>query len=296
MFGIHFDHSEYKNLLSGLKRAHKIGAKNIQIFVGDNHHTTLSKKDKFDPLEISKVKEFIKLKKIKLFIHGLLSLNFCFPPDSPRFKWGLDNLIHDLKICNQFNCSGVVIHLGSFKTPSIQLTYEECLKNFIKSLKIVLKKVKKSKILIETSVNKPNTIGGTIESLSDIYQSLNTSDKKRIRFCIDTCHIFSAGYPVHKIDGVKRYFQEFDLLIGNSKIELIHLNDSKTGFDSHIDRHESIGKGFIFNKDLGGDPKALEELIKIASKHDIPIVLETNSKYFSSEIKLLKNIYKKINQ
>ncbi len=288
--GVHFDHYQYPNLLSALKKLNKIKVNAIQIFIGDNHMTTLSKKNKFSKDDFIKIKEYLKKKNIKLNIHGLLSLNYCFPPNSPRFKWGLDNLIHDLNICKSIDCQGVVIHMGSYKTPSINIGYKDCLKNFVDSLHIVLSKTKKSKIILETSVNRPNTVGGTIESLKELYDSINEKDKKRIKFCIDTCHIFSAGYPIQTIEGCKQYFEDFDRLIGLKHISLIHLNDSKEPFNSHKDRHESIGKGYIFNKKLGGDQKVLKEIIKIAKKNKINIILETNPQYFNKEIKLLKSL------
>lgn len=290
--GVHFDHYQYPSLLSAIKSLNKIGANAIQIFVGDNHHTTLSKKNKFTNNDFSLIQHYLKKKNIHLNIHGLLSLNFCFPPDSPRFKWGIDNLIHDLNICKSLgmNCGGVVIHMGSFKTPSINISYKDCLNNFVKSLHIVLSKVKKTNIILETSVNRPNTIGGTIESLKELYDSICPKDKKRIKFCIDTCHIFSAGYPIQTIEGCKQYFDEFDRFIGIKKISMIHLNDSKEPFNSHKDKHESIGKGYIFNKKLGGDPAVLKEIVKIAENNGINIILETPHKFFVKEVKLLRSM------
>ncbi len=293
--GYHLNRNKYPNLLSALKKLKKNKVNAIQIFIGDNHMTTLSKKNKFSKDDFILIKKYLKKKNIKLNIHGLLSLNYCFPPDSPRFKWGLDNLIHDMNVCKKMDCKGVVIHMGSYKTPSINIGYQDCLKNFVKSLHIVLSKTKKSKILLETSVNRPNTIGGTIESLKELYDLIDSKEKKRIKFCIDTCHIFSAGYPIQTIEGCKQYFEDFNRLIGNQYIELIHLNDSKEPFNSHKDRHESIGKGYIFNKDLGGDPEVLKEIVKIAKKHKINIILETNPNYFNKEVKMLKNISKSLN-
>ena len=128
--GYHLNRNKYPNLLSALKKLDKIKADAVQIFVGDNHVTTLSKKNKFTSEDFILIKEYLKKKNIKLNIHGLLSLNYCFPPDSPRFKWGLDNLIHDMNVCKKIDCQGIVIHTGSYKTPSINIGYQDCLNNF----------------------------------------------------------------------------------------------------------------------------------------------------------------------
>lgn len=288
--GIHLDHYRYKTLLQALHKAKVLNVKHIQVFVGDNHHTTLSKKNKYTKEDYHKIKEFLKKNKMTMNIHGLLSLNFCFPSDSPRFQWGLDNLIHDMKVCKEFGgkCMGVVIHMGSFQTPSIQISYQDCLHNFVKSLQIVLSKVKKGKVILETSTNRPNTIGGTLESLSDLYHAIPSKDRKRIGFCIDTCHIFSAGYPIHTPHGMKQYFDDFDRLIGIEHIDLIHLNDSQTPFASQKDRHETIGKGHIFKKELGGDIESIRYLLTLQK----PLVLETNPLFFKNELSLLRKMSK----
>ncbi len=291
MIGVHMDHSEYGSLLNLMK---KLDGKYpyLQVFVGDNHHTTLSKKNQFSKEDFDQMKKYLKKSKMKLMIHGLLSLNFCFPPKEPRFKWGIDNLVHDLSVCKRLGgrCGGVVIHLGGFQTPSIKTTYEECMKNFVESLQMVCERIKGGKILLETSINRPYTIGGTIESLAELYEKIPKKIKSRIGFCLDTCHIFSAGYPIHTIEGMKDYFAEWDRLIGLEKIKLIHLNDSKEPFHSIKDRHESIGKGYIFGKKLGGNPEVLGEILKVAKKRRIPVVLETDPDGFQEDIKMVKKM------
>ncbi len=289
--GIHLDHYRYKTLLQALRKAKSYNVKHIQVFVGDNHHTTLSKKNQYTKEDFKKIKEFLQKNKMTMNIHGLLSLNFCFPPDSPRFRWGIDNLVHDMKICKEFGkCKGVVIHMGSFQTPSIQISYQDCLQNFVKSLQIVLSKVKRGRVILETSTNRPNTIGGTLESLSELYHAIPVKDRKRIGFCVDTCHIFSAGYPIHTPHGMKQYFEDFDKLIGLKNIDLIHLNDSQTPFASQKDRHETIGKGYIFNQKMGGDPESLLYLFTLKK----PLVLETNPLFFKNELSYLKKMSKKV--
>ncbi len=290
--GVHLDHYSYNNLKKVIEHVHSLKCNMLQIFVGDHHHTTLSKKNHYSKNDIIEIKNLLKKYKMKLVIHGLLSLNYCSNPHHPRFKWGLDNLIHDLGICKKMKCEGVVIHMGSFDTPSVKISYKDCLKNFVESLIIVLKKTKTSKIILETSVNRPKTIGGTIESLKELYTSIPLEYRKRIGFCIDTCHIFSAGYPINTIEGMKQYFEDFDRLIGKENIKLIHLNDSMREFDSHIDRHETIGKGYIFNKKLGGDEKVLNVITEFGKKNKIPIVLETNPKYFKDDLKRIKKYMK----
>lgn len=101
-----------------------------------------------------------------------------------------------------------------------------------------------------------------------------------------------AGYPIHTVPGMKEYFKKFNKLIGLSKVSLIHLNDSKTQLGKHADRHENIGKGYIFKKNY----KPLCYLLALLKKKKIPVVLETPDKYpynkHKSEIATIKKLLK----
>jgi len=107
-----------------------------------------------------------------------------------------------------------------------------------------------------------------LETLSLIYQSLSLKERKHIKFCIDTCHIWASGYDISNPSKVKIYFDSFDKLIGKDKIVCIHFNDSKTPLNSHVDRHADIGYGYI-------PIQGLKAVIQYAYKHQIPVILET---------------------
>ena len=97
---------------------------------------------------------------------------------------------------------------------------------------------------------------------------MSSNERKRIKFCIDTCHIWASGYDISNQVNVKKYFSLFDKLIGIDKIACIHFNDSKTRLNSHIDRHADIGYGYI-------PMSGLNAVINFAYKYKIPIILET---------------------
>jgi hypothetical protein len=183
--------------------------------------------------------------------------------------------------------------MGSYKTEKINLTYEECISNFIKSLTIILDETSKTKvpILLETPVSRKFMVCGTTELFAKLYSKIPLVYRTRIKFCIDTQHIFASGYDMRNINIVQDYFDKFDKLIGVSNIKLIHLNDSKNEFDVRIDRHESIGKGFIFSK----DKESLVYILLYSMKRKIPIVLETGNTNYVREIKLLKSLVLNMN-
>jgi deoxyribonuclease-4 len=136
--------------------------------------------------------------------------------------------------------------------------------------------------VLETTSGQNNKIGGSFEELAAIIDQVK--DKSRIAVCIDTCHIFAAGYDISTLDGWNQTMQEFDRIIGIKYLRGLHLNDSFRGLGSHIDRHENIGKGQIGMdgfKAIMNDPRL----------DRIPLILETpDGRNWDKEIELLRGL------
>ena len=287
--GIHLNSNHFTTILDALKKTLKYGGNVLQIYMGSKQLTTLREKIKLSQNEIIEIKNFIKKNNIKLFIHAILRLNYCYDPYSKKYQWGLDNLIYDMNMCYKLGGCGVVIHMGTHKTPKINISYNECITNFINSLIIVLDKSKKIPILLETPVNRKNIVGGTLEGMALLYNQIPLDYKKRVKICVDTQHIFVSGYNFRNENIVKEYFSKFDKLIGIQNLLLIHLNDSIKEFGTLINRHAPIGKGYIFSN----NKSSLIYIINFGKIHNINFVLETDYQYFKYEIKFLKSlIYK----
>lgn len=121
-------------------------------------------------------------------------------------------------------------------------------------------------VLLETMAGKGSEIGGNFEELKEILDRVDPSFHDRLGVCLDTCHVWDAGYDiVNDLDGVLRHFDE---VIGLDRLYAIHLNDSKNPRDSHKDRHEKIGEGMI-----GKD--ALRAVIRHPLLQGRPFILET---------------------
>ncbi|MGE3799963.1 MAG: deoxyribonuclease IV [Candidatus Kapaibacterium sp.] len=120
--------------------------------------------------------------------------------------------------------------------------------------------------VLETTAGQGSTIGYRFEELADIIEQVE--DKKRIAVCIDTCHIFAAGYDIRTESGYRETIEEFDGVIGLDYLVLFHLNDSKRELGSRVDRHEHIGKGMI-----GEVPFRM--LMADERFAEIPMVIET---------------------
>ena len=287
LIGCHINHP--KSILDALNITVKSGGNILQIFLGDNVLTTLSKKIKLSTSEIKEIKSYMKTNDIKLVVHSILSLNFCKDPFYKRNTWGVENLIYDLNLCAKLGGIGCVIHLGTYKTKNrkMDISYEECTKNFVNSIKYVLDNTKRGKIIIETSVNKEGGLAGTVEELAELFAKIPAPYKKRVGICIDTAHIFLGGYDIRRADIIEKYFRDFDSLIGMKYLTLVHINDSEKELGSRVDRHAPLGEGYIFSDKLGGNMDSLKLIMAILKKNNIPMVLETRSHNFRREINLL---------
>lgn len=172
------------------------------------------------------------------------------------------------------------MHPGSFTT----LSLDEGIDYIVYALNKVIRPEQKTMILLETMAGKGSEIGRSFEEIATIISRIEHNEK--IGVCLDTCHIYSAGYDiVNHLDDV---LNEFDKIIGLNRLKAIHLNDSKMPFASFKDRHEKIGDGTIGSK-------ALIEIINHPKLRELPFFLETPNDLdgYKKEIEFLKNNYKK---
>lgn len=121
-------------------------------------------------------------------------------------------------------------------------------------------------ILLECMAGQGSTIGRTFEELRRILDQIR--DQSRVGVCIDTCHLFAAGYDIRTADGFSKVLDECDRVIGLDRVQAFHLNDSKRELGSRVDRHEHIGKGQI-------GLAAFRYLLNDPRFVNIPMVLET---------------------
>ncbi len=158
------------------------------------------------------------------------------------------------------------------------------------NLRSVLKKskTKKVKVALETTAGQGTGIGHRFEHLAEIYERVDMPS--RIGFCLDTCHVFAAGYDISHARGLATTLKEFDKLLGLEKILGFHFNDSKTGLGSRVDRHEHVGKGHI-----GIEP--FKELLNTHAFARVPKILETpkgiNGRADIHNLKILRGLIRK---
>lgn len=165
-------------------------------------------------------------------------------------------------------------HVGQGEEKGIELISD--------MLNEVLTKEQSTTVLLETMAGKGTEIGKTFAQLRQIIDRVELKDK--IGVCLDTCHVYDAGYDIkNDLDGV---LCEFDEVIGLFRLKALHLNDSKNPFESHKDRHEKIGEGFL-------GLEVFENIVNHPKLSHLPMLLETPNELegYKNEIALLKNLY-----
>jgi deoxyribonuclease-4 len=173
-------------------------------------------------------------------------------------------LAEELVRADQLELPFLVLHPGAH----LGAGEEAGLKKIVDSVDEVFRRIPKvkTKIALEITAGQGSCIGHRFEHLAQIIA--NVREPVRLRVCLDTAHLFAAGYDIRSDSGVRQTFREFDRVIGRNRLVAIHVNDSKTGRGSRVDRHEHIGKGRI-----GLD--AFRFIMRSPRFRKIPKVLET---------------------
>ncbi len=233
--GTHVSSSKSLDLV--FDRAKEVKASTIQFFLRSPRSWSWKERGE-------KELESFRLKKKSfgvnpIVVHASYLFNLASADEELRQK-SIDGVVQELKLCEELGIEYYVIHAGKAKNQP----EEKAVKNIISSLEQIFKKVplKNTTFLVETLAGQKGEIGKTTEEIKTLLKPFETEN---IGVCIDTCHIFAAGYKINEEDGFKSYKQELENLIGLDRIKVIHCNDSKTPFNSRRDRHEHIGKGSI---------------------------------------------------
>ena len=184
--------------------------------------------------------------------------------------------LDEMQRCELLGLTQLNFHPGSHLK---LVSPEESLKIIAESINITLSKTSGVTAVIENTAGQGSNLGHTFEQLRFIIDLVE--DKSRVGVCIDTCHTFTSGYDLITPEGYEETFRQFDVIIGFNYLRGIHLNDSMKPLGSHVDRHDSIGKGF-----LGAD--VFKRLMNDARFDNMPIILETpNEEIWQQEIEML---------
>lgn len=265
--GAHIDYDDRKQVID-------VGGNAIQMFM------TVTKKQ-HNAIKNEILQERRNLSDILVIIHSSYLHNIS--KDWDEQSWWIRAIINEVIYCYYIGSPALVLHFGKY----MELSKEEAFNNMYMSLIYIhnrTKKYKDVKILLETSAGQGTELCYDINDLEKFYKKIsNSEDKtfaKRIKICLDTCHIFAAGYDISSNDKAKEFLNMFDNKIGLTNVRLLHFNNCATKLGERKDRHASLNTG---NIDLEG----LLTIYEYFYKKSVPVILETPGNSFMKEIPLL---------
>ena len=184
--------------------------------------------------------------------------------------------LDEMQRCEQLGLRLLNFHPGSSLN---KIATEDCLSLIAESINITLEKTKGVTAVIENTAGQGSNLGSEFWQLKYIIDRVD--DKSRVGVCLDTCHTYTAGYDI--VNDYDKVFEEFDKEVGFNYLCGMHLNDSKKALGTHVDRHDSIGKGLI-----GLD--FFKRFMKDERFNDMPVILETpDETLWAEEISMLRS-------
>jgi len=259
-----------------VERAEAIGCTAMQIFT-KNNKAFFGKK--IEEERIVEFKERLKNSPVKyVMAHCAYLVNIGSRNYETRER-SVKSLAHELGRVQELGIPHLVIHPGSH----LGAGEDECIEKIADNLDRVFAKVPgEGMILLETAAGQGTNVGYTFKQIRQIYDACR--HKKRLGVCLDTCHIFAAGYDISSESGYEKMWREFKRVIGISRLKAIHLNDSKMACGSRKDRHASLGEGEISMRTFG-------RIMRDKSLAKIPKILETpDPAKYEDEIKSLRRM------
>lgn len=256
---------------------HEMGCAAIQVF------TSSPRQWYSKPISEAEAKDFrlarLETGLVDVVSHDSYLVNLAAPTPEIAEK-SYDSLKGEMIRCSTYGIDRLVSHLASYKGQDQGET-------LIRTAEIVRRLLDETPedvtLLMETTAGMGSSINSRFEEMHILLDMVD--GHPRLCVCLDTCHVFAAGYPIHTDEGYEETFAEFDRLVGLDRLKTIHCNDSKKPFGSRLDRHENIGEGLI-------GPLAFQELVNDPRFENTPILLETEAENHEKNLGVLKSYIK----
>jgi deoxyribonuclease-4 len=218
-----------------------------------------------------------ELKEFSIYAHSGYLINLAGKGEN--LEKSIDAMADELRRAEALGVGSIVVHPGSHlgegidegitqAALSIDRAYEEAGDPPVE-------------ILLETTAGQGSSVGHSFSHLAGIISASKKGNKLNV--CLDTCHIFAAGYDISNKQGLEKTIDEFDAEIGLQRLKLIHLNDSKRETGSRVDRHEHIGQGKI-------GPAGFKNFLNHAKLKSVPLILETPKSDENADRENLKRV------
>jgi len=272
-FGCHV--SVAKGLEKAAQTAHELGATTFQVFTKNPRGLkpkTLNYED------AQKGVQFCKEQGISVVCHTPYITNLSTADEGLK-EATVRSILEDLNIAEAYGALGAVVHCGKH----VGQGEDEGIRRMVETLDLILEQYDGStKLLLENTAGQGSEIGLAPETLMSIRNQTKYSEK--IGFCFDTCHAFAAGQ--WDADSFQEFIQRAEETGYLENLVAIHFNDSKVPYDSHKDRHEKIGEGYI-------GTEALQKFLQCEKLKHLPFILETpvqKESEYKEEIQLLREL------
>jgi deoxyribonuclease-4 len=251
------------SIAGGLHKAFERGAvlqcRAIQIFLKNSNQWKSRTLTEQDQILFREARQNTVIKTV--LAHDSYLINLA-SPDPELYRKSLDAFIEEMKRANFLGVPYLVLHPGAHVGAGISAGLSRVARALRRALDTVEPPVQ---ILIENTAGQGSCLGHRFEHLSDLLERIHSD---RAGVCLDTCHLFAAGYDIRTGESYENTMREFDRLIGLRRIVAFHVNDSKRELGSRVDRHTHLGQGCI-----GLD--AFRCLINDKRFASIPKILET---------------------
>ena len=258
------------------RQALELGANTFQFFTRNPRG---SRAKDLDPADAAALRDLLARHGFgPIVAHAPYTLNLCGAEEKNRIfarETMADDLARLEHVPGQYYNFHPGSHVGQGVEKGIELVADQ--------LNGVLAPDQKTTVLLETMSGKGSELGKTFEELAAIIERVDL--KEKLGVCLDTCHVYSAGYDI--VNNLDAVLEQFDSVLGLERLHAIHLNDSMTPFSSFKDRHETIGKGSL-------GKQAFINIINHPSLREVPFFLETprDDAGHGEEIAWLKEHYR----
>jgi deoxyribonuclease IV len=198
-------------------------------------------------------------------------------PETEGLEKSRAAFLDEMQRCEELGLKLLNFHPGSHLS---KISEEECLSRIAESINFALDKTQGVTAVIENTAGQGTNLGYKFEHLAYIIDRVE--DKSRVGVCLDTCHTFTSGYDILNAQSYAQVFVDFEEKVGFKYLKGVHLNDSKKALGSRVDRHDSIGKGYL-------DLSFFKRFMNDGRFDNMPIILETpDETIWSEEIALLR--------
>ena len=245
--------------------APSVGYTIFQVFIANPRGLNFRERDEEEFRQFS---ANLQVSDTMMVIHACYTINLCHPQGSARWASSVAATIYTLQgaVAIGTRCIGAIIHMGK-NVKDLAINDGEAMVNFVRSVDYILTRTEGT-LILETGAGQGTEVGTSIEYLAYIYWSVAEDLQNRVKICIDTCHIWAAGYDISTVAGVNGFFKFFDEQLGIDKVACVHLNDSKNDCGSRVDRHEDLGRGRI-------GETGLKAVVWKCMQYQIPVITET---------------------